>query len=97
MGSPARVQIPRAERFPLTVPIHFRKAGTPHWLDGKTINISRTGILFQTNEIFSVNSPVDIRVKFPAQSMLECHGFVVRTDKSRIAVRIHHPNLLHQH
>ncbi len=95
MGYPAQLQNPRAERFPLTVPVYFRKTGASHWLDGTTVNISRTGILFKADEIFLEDSLLDIRVEFPSDSTLECQGSVVRTGRSRMAVRLHHPSLNH--
>ncbi len=85
----------RAQRFPIVVPIQYRKSGMSHWLKGKTVNISRTGILFKADEKPAAETLLDIVVEFPSDSKLECHGSVVRVEKSLIAVEIHHPNLYH--
>jgi len=97
MAMTAQLLPDRARRFPITVPLQFRKTGMSHWLKGKTVNISRSGILFEADEMPAADSLIDIIVDFPTDSKLECHGLVVRTEgKSRIAVQIHHPNLYHQ-
>ena len=85
-----------AERFPLIVPLRFRKSGTSYWLEGRTMNLSRTGILFKADEALPADSLLEIRVELYADSMLECHGYVVRTERSLIAVQMRHPNLCHQ-
>ena len=89
-------QTARAERFPLSVPLRFRKNRTSHWLEGRTMNLSRTGILFKTDEALPADSLLEIRVELHANSMIECHGYVVRTERSLIAVHMRHPNLRHQ-
>jgi hypothetical protein len=95
MGSTARTVQDRAPRFPVTVPLSFRKSGMSHWIDGHTINISRTGILFRTEETIPQNSSLDIRVNFPTHPALECQCTVVRTDKSLLAVHITRYNFTH--
>jgi hypothetical protein len=85
----------RARRFPISVPLHYRKSGMSHWLDARTVNISRTGILFRTEEKIPEKSFLDIRVDFPTQSALECHCTVVRTEATLVAVHITHPQLVH--
>ena len=83
----------RARRFPIQVPIQYQKSGVPHWYEGKTLNISRTGILFQTDEALQKDATLDIRVEFPASGVLVCQGSVVRSQESAFAVRIHRYNL----
>jgi hypothetical protein len=95
MGNAAHAFPDRAQRFPLTVPLHYRKSGMPHWIDAQTVNISRTGILFRTDETIPSSSVLDVRVDFPAHSTLECRCTVVRTDASLIAVQIQRHNLVH--
>jgi len=97
MGHAVRNCPDRAPRFPLTVPVHFRKSGMSHWLEGHSINMSRTGILVNTDgEIIPPPSLLDIRVNFPRDLVIECQGSVVRLDGSAFAVRIHNCHLLHQ-
>lgn len=51
----------RAQRFPISVPLHYRSSGMKHWLEGKTVNISRTGILFQADAAIPASSVLDIQ------------------------------------
>ena len=60
------------------------------------MNLSRTGILFKADEALPADSFLEIRVELHANSMLECHGDVVRTERPLIAVQMCHPNLRHQ-
>ncbi len=95
MASSIKALVPRAQRFPLRFPLHFRKSGMQYWQDGRTINISRTGILFQADERIPAESVLDIRVDFPMMAMLACQGSIVRTEEPRFAVRIHRYRMLH--
>ena len=89
MAQPSALHSDRAQRFPLKVPIHFRAAAMPHWSDGKSVNISRTGILVRSDELPAASSILDIRVDFPKDVTLECRGTVVRNEESAFAVMIH--------
>jgi hypothetical protein len=62
----------RAQRFPIAVPIHFRKSGMPHWVQERTVNISRTGIVFHAEEDIPAMPLLDVRVDFPARASLDC-------------------------
>jgi hypothetical protein len=93
MKSGERVQVPRAQRFPLGIPLYYRKGDMPDWHVCKTTNMSRTGILFQTDETIPINSILDIRVQFPKMATLFCKGSVVRSQESEYAVSIYHCNL----
>jgi hypothetical protein len=95
MGNAASALLDRAQRFPMTVPLRFRKSGMPHWLEARTVNISRTGILFGTDETIPIGSVLDVSVDFPMHSTLECQCTVVRTDEALVAVQIQRHNLVH--
>ena len=94
MGNPASALVNRAQRFPLNVALHYRKSGMPHWQDGKTVNISRTGILFEADEVLPKDSVLDIQVSLPLKVSISCQATVVRSDESRYAVRIHRHHLI---
>ena len=96
MSSPAPGPVARAQRFPLRIPFQYRKSGVPNWQDGRTINISRTGILFQAEEALPEKTIMDIRVELPLKGTLSCLGTVVRADNFNCAVRIYRCNLSHQ-
>jgi hypothetical protein len=78
-----------------SVPLHFRKSGMSQWIDGQTVNISRTGILFSTEKAIPQDSGLDIRVDFPNHSALQRQCTVVRTDAAFVAVHITHQHLVH--
>jgi hypothetical protein len=83
----------RAQRFPLRVPLHYQKSGMTHWNEGRTLNISCTGILFQADESLPQNTMLDIRVDFPSRVTLSCQASVVRAEDYALAVRIHRYHL----
>lgn len=89
MAHSAHVPVDRAQRFALIIPLHYRRKGLSHWQDSRTINISRTGVLFQADEKLTENSILDIQIKFPKRATLACQGAVVRTEGTACAVRIH--------
>jgi hypothetical protein len=96
MGNAAPALVDRAQRFPLNVQLLFRKSGMTYWQDGKTVNISRTGILFQTDETLPKDSVLDLRVNLPLKVTLSCQGTIVRSEESKCAVHIHRHRLLRQ-
>jgi hypothetical protein len=94
-------QINRAPRFPLHVPIHYRKSGILNWHDGRTLNISRTGVLFHTDENLKTDLKLEIRIYLPKDTILACQGTIVRTEPTvstktmkGLAARISHWRLL---
>jgi len=94
-------QINRAPRFPLKVPIHYRKSGMLNWHDGRTLNISRSGVLFHTDENLKTDLTLEIRISLPQNTTLACQGTVIRTEPTvstktfkGLAARISHSRLL---
>ena len=45
---------------------------------GEAVNISRTGILLRTNEIFEPNQLLQMNLTFPEVKLFQCYGRVVR-------------------
>ena len=84
-----RPHISRAQRFPIHIPLLYRMSGMPDWQDGRTVNISRTGILIRADETPRPESTLEIRLKFPLNVTVSCHGSAVRSEESAFAVRIH--------
>ena len=94
-------QINRATRFPLKVPIQYRKSGMMNWHDGSTLNISRTGVLFHTDENLPSDVRLEIRISLPQETIMICQGTVVRAEPSvttdtlkGLAARISHCRIL---
>jgi PilZ domain-containing protein len=76
----------RAPRFPLALPLRCRRAGEEGWIEGVTINISSSGVLFRTSEPLDVNTPVEMRIALggsPARTgELRCDGHIVRIEST---------------
>ena len=81
-------------RFPFSIPLRYRRGDVPDWHECRTVNISRTGILFHTDQAMSINSIMEILVQFPSDVTLSCSGSVVRADDSTCAVRIHNCRMI---
>ena len=75
----------RAERIPVATKIDFRRLGSAEWRSGTTVNISRTGVLFQAEELLPVYTPLEMKLEIPPQVMDEesgrvlTKGYIVRT------------------
>jgi len=75
----------RAQRFQLHLPLRYRRLGETQWHEGKTENISRSGLLFQTDDVLQPNSQLEINLVLPAEiaglagTEVVCRGEVVRT------------------
>lgn len=72
----------RAWRFELDLPVHYRPIGDAHWHEGRTENISRSGVLFRAGEILDVDTEVEMRFLLPVEPTapaIVCRGRVVRT------------------
>jgi len=74
----------RARRFPLTLPIRCRRAGEEGWIEGVTINISSSGVLFCTSEPLDVDTPVEMSIVLGESRArageLRCDGHIVRIE-----------------
>jgi len=93
----------RARRFPLTLPIRCRRAGDAGWLEGVTINISKSGVLFRVSEPLDVDTRVEMSIvlgESPARAAeLRCDGHIVRIesgDSTSMAAAFSRYNLRHR-
>ena len=79
--------LPRAFRFALRVPVCFRKKGHPDWCQGRTENMSRSGVLFTSEETLQPEVPLEMVFVLPVAStddsavVLQCQGRVVRASE----------------
>jgi PAS domain S-box-containing protein len=75
----------RAQRFQLHLPLRYRRLGETQWHVGTTENISRSGLLFHTDDLLQPNSQLEINLVLPAEiaglsgTEVVCRGEVVRT------------------
>jgi PAS domain S-box-containing protein len=83
----ATQQLPlsRAQRFHLHLPLKYRRLDEEKWHDGETRNISRSGLLFQAEDLLQPNVILEINLVLPAEiaglspTEVVCRGEVVRT------------------
>jgi hypothetical protein len=87
-GAPKKVA--RAKRFAIHIPIHYRKSNTARWFEGRTENMSYSGVLFCAESPLQPKTTVELRFELPAAILGEapgeivCKGAVVRLEKSPI-------------
>jgi hypothetical protein len=75
----------RAQRFNLLLPLRYRQVGEQGWRQGTTSNISRSGLLFNAEEVLQPNAQLEINLVLPAEiaglspTEVVCRGEVVRS------------------
>ncbi|MBZ5513351.1 MAG: PilZ domain-containing protein [Acidobacteriia bacterium] len=78
-GAPAR-----AQRFDLQLPLRYRAVGEAAWHEGRTDNISQTGVFFSAEWLMAVDTQIEISfvtlVGLSGETVAEiiCQGEVVR-------------------
>jgi hypothetical protein len=85
--------VPRAQRFSLPSSILYRPAGEFRWREGRTENISESGVLFRGLEAVNVETAVEIMVDVPAEVLGKAagaslgRGRIVRLERERLDAR----------
>ena len=72
----------RAPRFALHFPLRYRSIEAAQWLVGRIENISRTGVLFWTDQPLEIDTPLEMSFVLPLADThpeVVCRGRVVRT------------------
>ena len=83
---------PRADRVAIAIPIKYRRAGEDHWLTSRIVNISETGVLFNSTDL-AIGTPIEVIVSPPvaigsmAPGKQVCVGEVVRITEAGAAAR----------
>jgi hypothetical protein len=97
----------RAPRFPLCLSARYRPLGKSEWVQGKTRNISASGVLLQAAEPLQVDTQVEVQFVLESDKItgpvgeVACRGRVVRViapserQLSEFAVAIEQYNFLH--
>jgi hypothetical protein len=85
-----------ATRYPIKASIRFRLKGKFEWQEGTTVNISRSGVLFQSCMDLPPETMIVMQIALPIDSLdtttVRCWGRVVRTD-SCLTEKCGHPVL----
>lgn len=58
----------RANRFPLQLPVRFRPIGTVAWRDGRTANVSASGVLLNVRDPPRVDTTVEFMLTLDISS-----------------------------
>jgi hypothetical protein len=80
-----RERTARAQRFVTELPVRYREVGTGVWHQGRTANISVSGVLFRAGQILQPKTEIEMTLTLPAvvrseaAAELRCRGFVVRS------------------
>jgi len=80
-----QMPLSRAQRFQLHLPLKYRRLDEEKWHEGETRNISRSGLLFQAEDLLQPNVVLEINLVLPAEiaglspTEVICRGEVVRT------------------
>jgi hypothetical protein len=86
-------RVPRAQRFTLPSSILYRPAGEFRWREGRTENISESGVLFRGLEAITVEMAVEIMMDVPAEVLGKAagaslgRGRIVRLEMERLDAR----------
>jgi hypothetical protein len=76
----------RAPRYPIRTTMLYRVPGSKQWRQGRTENISRSGVLFRTDHQMSLEAPIDMLLELPVEvaggrnASVVCRGRVVRLE-----------------
>jgi hypothetical protein len=74
----------RSQRFAIGLPLRYRQKGTVEWLEGTTVNISASGLLFRCASVVEPKTAVEVAlvlpVAIPGETAAEivCQGTVIR-------------------
>jgi len=75
----------RNTRFPLRTPLFYRILGERKWFVGTTVNISKSGVLFEAEESPDPGTHIEMRFSLPVQTRngpgatVTCRGVIVRS------------------
>jgi len=87
------VPVARAPRYVLELALQYRARGTDEWMDGRTVNMSRSGVLFRGEQDCSPNTILDMRIALPSelsgelQTRIVCRGYVVRKQATEAEIK----------
>jgi hypothetical protein len=76
----------RSPRYLLRVPLRYRPSGDADWRDGRSENISRSGVLFRTEHVTAAETPIEMLLTLQGElggqtaGTVICHGRVVRIE-----------------
>jgi hypothetical protein len=88
---PRLTDIPRAVRYEMSAPLMYRCVDGSDWLTGRTVNVSRSGVLFEAADpIVPAATRIEFILMLPSpglrgRSRVQCQGRIVRHGGARSA------------
>lgn len=82
---------PRATRYVMATTVLYRPVGTERWHEGRTVNVSRSGVLFETPAtLLDETTPIEFilvlpSLGLPGHARVQCLGQVVRRGEAGTA------------
>jgi hypothetical protein len=76
--------VPRAPRYALPITVLYRTGGDTNWLEGRTENISESGVLVRADRPLPVQAQIEMLLNIPADQPSPftgttiCRGRIVR-------------------
>ena len=61
---------PRARRYPIRTEVRWRRRGEARWHEGETVDISRSGVLFECAGEPPASGLLDMQIVFPVRVTL---------------------------
>ena len=83
-GKGGRKLARRAQRFAVELSMRYREKGSTEWLEGTTLNISASGVLFQSETMLQPRTAIAVALLLPvvipgeARAEIVCQGRVTR-------------------
>ena len=80
----AHVYSPRAPRYEVPISVLYRTAGESTWLEGRTVNISTSGVLVSADRVMAPQTPIELLLNIPPHATTPfagttiCRGRIVR-------------------
>ena len=84
----------RAQRFAIQTGLRYRRVGEAEWRQGSMVNISESGVLFETDHAAWPNSAVEIRFSLGTGNagswvaQVVCYGVIVRAISKAGSARV---------
>jgi hypothetical protein len=78
---------PRAARYEMSAPVMYRQVGEDAWHEGRTVNVSSSGVLFECpTPVLQPGTRVEFVLVLPnlglrSGSRVQCRGAVVRQER----------------
>jgi len=75
----------RGRRYPIRMTLRYRTEADTQWQEARTVNISRTGVLFRTNNPLDIQTTLQMILLLPPElggddaAEVLCLGRIVRT------------------